>query len=375
MDDFAQRTGLTGERPQTRYLWTDAFAVCNYLGLYEQTGRPRFAELASGLVDAVHRELGRHRADDPREGWISGLSDEEGAEHPTRGGLRIGKKLGERPPGEPPDDRLEWDRDGQYFHYLTRWMHALARLASVLGDRDALRWAVELAEAAVSGFSRALPSGDRGLVWKMSIDLSRPLVSSMGQHDPLDGYITLLELRSAAGERGVADTLSTELSALETMCRRAHWTTADSLGLGGLLADAYRLAQLSVKPHRPETSDDDLTLLEDILHAVSIGLRQLIAQRPFSLHAEQRLAFRELGLAVGLHALAPLEKRLAGDADLAQRTAPLLHALRGIEPLAHRIEDFWLDPRNQQSTTWRSHLDINSVMLATSLQPMSYLTI
>jgi hypothetical protein len=33
MQAFAERTGLTGSRPQRRYLWTDAFAVCNFLGL------------------------------------------------------------------------------------------------------------------------------------------------------------------------------------------------------------------------------------------------------------------------------------------------------------------------------------------------------
>jgi hypothetical protein len=34
--------------------------------------------------------------------------------------LRIGKQLAERRPGERFDERLEWERDGQYFHYLTR---------------------------------------------------------------------------------------------------------------------------------------------------------------------------------------------------------------------------------------------------------------
>ena len=30
---FAERTGLTSDLPKQRYLWTDAFAVCNFLGL------------------------------------------------------------------------------------------------------------------------------------------------------------------------------------------------------------------------------------------------------------------------------------------------------------------------------------------------------
>ena len=34
------------------------------------------------------------------------------------------------------------------------------------------------------------------------------------------------------------------------------------------------------------------------------------------------------------------------------------------------IEDFWLNPENQKSSTWSEHIDINSVMLATSLLPI-----
>ena len=65
MTRFADRTGLTAERPAQRYLWTDAFAVCNFLGLGRATGESRHTELALRLVDRVHHVLGRHRADDP----------------------------------------------------------------------------------------------------------------------------------------------------------------------------------------------------------------------------------------------------------------------------------------------------------------------
>ena len=37
MDEFAEGTGLSGDKPARRYLWTDAFAVCNFLGLHRQT--------------------------------------------------------------------------------------------------------------------------------------------------------------------------------------------------------------------------------------------------------------------------------------------------------------------------------------------------
>ena len=98
------------------------------------------------------------------------------------------------------NDRLEWDQDGQYFHYLTKWMHALNRMANATGDFIYNRWAIELAKTAHTGFIYASPiSGDqKRMYWKMSIDLSYPLVPSMGQHDPLDGLVTYCQLQATA---------------------------------------------------------------------------------------------------------------------------------------------------------------------------------
>ena len=58
MIGFAEREG--GQR----YLWTDAFAVCNLLAIARRTGDHRYAGLALGLVELVHETLGRHREDD-----------------------------------------------------------------------------------------------------------------------------------------------------------------------------------------------------------------------------------------------------------------------------------------------------------------------
>ena len=104
----------------------------NALDLYNESGDARWHGFATTLVADVHGTLGRHRPDEPRSGWLSGLSEAEGARQPTRGGLRIGKPRPERGPAEPYDERLEWDRDGQYWHYLTKWMDALSRAAAIL---------------------------------------------------------------------------------------------------------------------------------------------------------------------------------------------------------------------------------------------------
>jgi len=157
MDQFAARTGLTSDLPARRYLWTDAFALCNFLTLAQTTGTPRYRETALALIAQVHGVLGRHRADDSRSGWISGLSDEQGRAHPLAGGLRIGKPLPERLTGAPADPDLEWDRDGQYYHYLTKWMHALSQAGAVLNQPQFIGWAVELAQVANAAFIR--PAG------------------------------------------------------------------------------------------------------------------------------------------------------------------------------------------------------------------------
>ena len=61
MADFANSTGLTGKETPRRYLWTDAFAICNCLELYRQTSSERYRHLSLGLVERVHHTLGRHR--------------------------------------------------------------------------------------------------------------------------------------------------------------------------------------------------------------------------------------------------------------------------------------------------------------------------
>jgi len=370
MTDFLERTGVLGHRDQVRYLWTDAFAVHNLVALASATGKPDWLRLARMLVDRVHHTLGRHRPDDrARSGWISAATEAEGEAHPTRGGLRIGKRLPERPPGMPPDEEREWDQDGQYFHYLVRWMHALDQLARATGEVRLELWSRELASAAFAGF--LLPGPPR-LAWKMSIDLSRPLVSSTGQHDALDGMITFAELRWTAQVLGTSSrgpALSTQEQSLREMSEQGSWITADPLGLGGLLADAAWTAQLIALGAFARTP-----LLSRLLAATLPGLQRL---RPLlGGDAARRLAFRELGLAIGLEAVpvisACLEAHPERFPDLEQ-TALLLQAVEEHQSLAPAIRGFWLEPGHQRALSWREHLDIDAVMLCTSLLPEGYL--
>ena len=370
MVDFAYRTGLTSSLRPRRYLWTDAFAVCNFLGLYRLRGDERFKRLALRLVDQVHYVLGRHRDDDPRSGWISGLDDEEGWRHPTIGGLRIGKRLPERKPNEPFDEVLEWERDGQYYHYLTRWMHALNRVSEVTGETTYNLWAIELAKTAHSSFVYETPDGQKRIYWKMSIDLSRPLVKSMGQHDPLEGFIVYNELQATAPKSPDWPSLEKEIEDLAEICESMDWETSDPLGIGSLLWNAYTLARLIRDGHL-----DRIDLLLNILDSSLLSLELYLASEPTRLSASMRLPFRELGLSIGLKAVMRLRDqiidspRLSGNKELRS----LIKSLTHYTWLIHEIESFWLKPVNQESYSWREHLDINTVMLATSLVPDGFL--
>jgi len=376
MSDFADATGLSNTScTPRRYLWTDAFAVCNYLELYRQTGEQSFLQLALKLVDQVHQVLGQHRQDSVHSGWLSDLDGEQARQHPTAAGLRIGKRLNERLPGEAVSESLEWEQDGQYFHYLTKWMHALNCVSRDTGNGIYNQWALELARVAHAAFTYT-PSegGAKRMYWKMSIDLSRPLVDSMGQHDPLDGLITYQQLEATAKRfpgTSPGFSLKTEIEEVVAMCAGHSWATQDPLGIGGLLSDAYRLVQLIDIHHLHET-----TRLEALLNDIEHSLQAFVTQNQLSLPADYRLAFRELGLSIGLHALSRMQKRIElypGHFANVNQLLALLANLCRFHRIHERIESFWLEDSHQLAKTWQEHKDINSVMLATSLAPDGYL--
>ena len=206
----------------------------------------------------------------------------------------------------------------------------------------------------------------------MRTDLSAPLDASMGQHDALDGFITYLLLRAhrPAARVGHGPELDAELREMAAMAAGTNLLTDDPLGIGGLLVDAYRLAQLlRVRP-------GDNPLLGLVVGAAASGLAQFLASHPWSKPVERRLAFRELGLAIGLLAVARLWRVLERDAaslDAQPALRASLDALIAQVPVARTIIDFWSDDARQRSAAWLAHEDINAVMLATALEPAGYL--
>lgn len=87
-----------------------------------------------------------------------------------KGGLRIGKV-------DPEGTR---DGDGQYFHYVTKWMFALNRMSIAKQESRYNDLAIQLAESTYPHFVYARDTNSPRMYWKISIDMKNPAVKSEG---------------------------------------------------------------------------------------------------------------------------------------------------------------------------------------------------
>lgn len=381
-----------------RYLWTDAYAVCLLLGLHWRGckidwDKTEPIEAAVEVVRGVHGVLGKKRIEEGRgfvgssiyaetEGWLS-----QDRNQPTARGLRIGKKLPERKLHEPFDEELEWERDGQYFHYLTKWMHALAQLAAATNDSKYAIQAAQLIKGIHWEFARGKPGG-RHLAWKMSTDLSRALVPTQGHTDPLDGFVAYRHVQATLLYFGLGSkySLESEIEDIRSMVTGKRFDTSDVLGMGCLLADACKVMHLCVRRNALGGDGYDKELpkvLLGLLRDAQVGLAR-VAEDAFRQSATRRLAFREFGLSTGLQALPLMQKLLVELRQAPDKCGISKNDVQQVESLLSRlieshfwmveeIHDFWAIDEHRKGRTWISHLDINEVMWATSLLPDGFL--
>jgi hypothetical protein len=116
----------------------------------------------------------------------------------------------------------------------------------------------------------------------------------------------------------------------------------------------------------------------NLLSASLTGLRYYTRSGELHQPAQYRLAFRELGLAIGLHAVERMQRAIDIQTQASTTSASLrelLKALMQYNSLCDEIETFWRDDNQQQASTWTEHQDINEVMLATSLVPDGFLAL
>ncbi|EZF69683.1 hypothetical protein H105_07913 [Trichophyton soudanense CBS 452.61] len=261
-----------------RYLWTDAFGVVNFLTLYKmhselnaENGYPeRYLTFAERLVETVHDVLGRTRDGTSR---LPGATDSE----PLAGGLRIGKV-----------HEAGSDGDGQYHHYLTQWMFALNRLSMATGNPTYNRQACSLGKAIHPHFLVGIGTHNPRMVWKVAMDLSHTLVSSEGNLDPLDGFVTFSLVQASAKKFGDGEIVEEEISNYKKVSDRRgqHHPSPDFLDLGMTL--------VSVQWFYDE--DWAVTLASRCCNI----LKSLFDEGSYLKFGSRRLAFREFGACLGI---------------------------------------------------------------------------
>ncbi|KAL1971153.1 hypothetical protein VTN77DRAFT_104 [Rasamsonia byssochlamydoides] len=281
-----------------RYLWTDAFGVINFITLHQERSKAtpadsntdtsdKYLVLARRLVETVHDVLGRTRDGRSR---LPGATDE----NPLGGGLRIGKVEESGPDG-----------DGQYHHYLTIWMFALNRLSLATGDPTYNRQAVALAKAIHPRFFVNRQSTRPRMVWKMSMDLSTPLVPSEGNLDPIDGYVIFRLLQASARETDEGKVLDEEIGDYKRVMERKgeHFVSSDPLDLGMTLWTAHWFSE----------KEGWATRLAGRCFEQIYELFEM--DRYLERNIKYRLAFREFGtcLGIGCHSEQTTEKERSVD--------------------------------------------------------------
>ncbi len=235
-----------------RYLWTDAFGVILLTSLYRATGDEQRLAEAKQVVRDVERVLGRP----------------------------LGLRIGEAP-----------DRDGQYFHYLAMWIHALTTLGAI--DPAYHERAVGLVRQIHSRF--VIPR--LGVLWKMREDLSGPYPGfGLGALDPFHGYVVYRALDERA--------LQTEIEELRALVEGSYrrLVITQDLGLGMMLW------LTSFFPHEPWALVQRERSLA-VLDRLWIEPKGYFCREPTLRHI--KFAFTNYGVSLGLQAVGAHPERVS----------------------------------------------------------------
>lgn len=134
----------------------------------------------------------------------------------------------------------------------------------------------------------------------------------------------------------------------------------DPLAIGGLLLDAFRLAML------PDRESVDERIAGDVLSGAQTGLQHFLISGILEMPPSRRLAFRELGLAIGLQTISLIAAVEKSASLLGPDPSQMLSPEAG-EDLGDQLVEFWYRLQRQSEPLWLEHADINDVMLATAL--------
>lgn len=217
--------GLCHDGYQRRYLWTDAFGVLAYTSIAEmyemnnEKGKANtYHRACDKLINTVHECLGSPRSNAKDDAMKIDPSSTSPTGHV---GLRIGKLHSRK----VTDYGMEYD--GQYWHYVDKWLLALARAGHVN----------EGLHIAKSCFSAFFDVDHGGIRWKLSVDSTAP--PSLRYAGPSDDTLVALivfSILEAARARVCGDdapSLSDEIQMLKSaLIGYKPRVTNDPLGWG-----------------------------------------------------------------------------------------------------------------------------------------------
>lgn len=222
----AGEAGLCADLTQRRYLWTDSFGVLAYTSIadqYEANKMPQkaahYRRASDKLIETVHKCLGSPRSNEKADQMKIDASSPTG-----HVGLRIGKVQSKK----ITDYGMTYD--GMYFHYVDKWLLALARAGHV--DEG-----IRIAKSCFPAFfDYGDGSGiDGGIRWKLSVDSTAPssLHSAGASDDTLVALIVFSILQANRSSEENSPNLKSEIQQLKNaLVGYRPRVTDDPLGWG-----------------------------------------------------------------------------------------------------------------------------------------------
>lgn len=174
------------------YLWTSSYGLLRMLFLYRKNSIEK--EEIEEFIKRVHSVLGKNAFTNEKLSkeikykleWlkdydiqISEVFKED--EDPLFGSLRIGKY--EQQNGEEP---------GIYLHYTTKWIYALIKASQILQNEIYLFQACNI--MLTMSEKNVFPGTNNKYPRKMNQEIQEPLEMSEISHDPLDVFISIINL-------------------------------------------------------------------------------------------------------------------------------------------------------------------------------------
>ena len=296
----SDEAGLCSDGIQRRYLWTDAFGVLcytslanrcccseNYIGKgeeeEEEEASKKYHEAANKLIDVVHSCLGTPRSTTKKK------EDDDMTKCKISPTGYVGLRIGKVHTRKITDYGMTYD--GQYFHYIDKWLFALCRAGNPGHVEDGIR----IAKSIFPYFFDPGPHGDGrygGIRWKLSVDATPPKDLERVAHandDTLNAFIVYTMLQQQQQKAAVADNTNNNEN-----------NENDDLNL----TNEIQMLQNSLKGYTPRVTDDPLGWgLEAIFDQYVVGHPRSEQLRAFSqsaLHSSHMsLPFRLYGAMIG----------------------------------------------------------------------------